>query len=72
MVCVWFDPFWTKKYTFTDTYYQQDIVADSFLKTCFLVHVSHKHSKLIFFSAYLVYYTKGDKWLKFGFEMVGL
>ena len=30
MVCVWFDPFWTKKYTFIDTYYQQDIVADSF------------------------------------------
>ena len=68
--------FGLEKYTFTDnTYCQQVIVTGSFKRTSFLVHahVSHKNSKLIIFSAYLVCITKGaDKWVKFDLQWVKL
>ena len=49
--------FGPKNYTFIDTHCQKVIGADSFKRTSFLDHVSHKNFKLIFFFrlAYLYY-----------------
>ena len=56
-----FTHFGHKKYTFIDTYCQQEIVADVSKRTSFFAHVSHKNSKLIIF-------FKGDKWVKLVFR----
>ena len=56
-----FTHFGHKKYTFIDTYCQQEIVADVSERTSFFAHVSHKNSKLIIF-------FKGDKWVKLVFR----
>ena len=64
MICVWFDLFWTPKNTFINTNCQQFLAADRF-KRPFLAYISHKNSKLIIFSAYLVCIPKVNKWVKF-------
>ena len=64
--------FGPKKYTFIAIYCQQVNVADSFKRSYFLAHVSHKNSKIIIFLANLVCITKGDKWVKFGLLSVEL
>ena len=47
--------FGPKNYTFFDTYCQKVIGADSFKRTFFLDHVSHKNLKSIFFFPLSVY-----------------
>ena len=53
------------------THCQQVIVAESFKRTSFLAHVSHKNLKH-FFLAYIVSISKADKWVKFGLQMMKL
>ena len=72
MVCVWFGPFWIQKAHFTAAYCQQIFVADSFKKPSFWIHVSHKISKLIFFSAYFVCIAKVDRCIRFDLQKVKL
>ena len=57
MAYVWFDPFWTpaKKHTFTDVYFQQAFVADSFKRPSFWAHVNQKGSKLIILISFGLY-----------------
>ena len=48
------------------------IVADGFKRTSFLAHMSHRNSKLITCSAYLICINEGDKWVKFGLQTMKL
>ena len=62
--------FWAKSQTviikiwIINVYCQQVLVVGSFKRSSFLVHVSHKNLKLIFFPTYLICNTKAKMWVK--------